>query len=669
MLKTGGNKKKQPEQKRESVKSWLKGYLSQLDDGRMPEDGLATATDVVLSQNGTVKPAPSSISYGTQPPGTILGAVFPFTRNNSGTIENYVCALINVAGVISLYYQKDGGAWTLASGKTFAAGSEGRFAQIKGMVMVAPKEDNLCWLDTSTMTMTVTSALSTPSVPTSSVAAGLVGTNFTRYYRYTAVGVGESARSTSLAVQTLVQRDIWIPATQYVDITLTRVTGASGYNIYTSTISGEEVFLDFVSDPGSGTLIYRDDGTTATDVTRVAPASDTSSLPKLSYVKVLNDRIYGWGDKDDKWKVWYGGTGQYILKFSSWYGGGFTRVANGTPYIPNGVAMFRTGKGDPAITVFCRAMAGQGKRFIMAETTVTEGDTVITVMGVQEDNGAYGTDSPDGLVMAEDDIFYPSKDSFKKTGNKVNVPNILSSKGITDGIQEDVQALNSLYMSKAVGIYYQGRIYWALPYGGATSNNVIWTLDLMRGGAWMLPMQVSADWMWLYEDSSGVTHFCYLVSNTYPATSEIYEFTYSLATTREGSAFSTYIGSGLIKFSEDGQEWANVEKIKFILIRPQGNITFNVTGKTEDAPVTSVGTQSFTPANSLTGIGEDAISMYYIGEARNAPTAYGSSREEVEVDVDEEVQWLQWQLSSSGTGVDYELSDAILYYSPTGVKD
>lgn len=663
MLQTGKAKKAQPKQERKSVKSWLKGYLSQLDDGRMPEDGLATATDVVLSQNGTVRPAQSSVLYGTAPPGTILGQVFPFTRNNSGTIENYVCALINVTGTVNLYYQKDGGAWTAASGKTFATTVDGRFDQIKGMVLVASKTDNLCWLDTSTMTMTVQAALTTPSVPTYTVATGLVGTNYSYRYRYTAVNVGESNSSTAVNVPVLVQRDVWSPATQYVDITLTRVTGATGYNIYYGTTAGEEVFLGYVPDPGSGTLVFRDDGSVAPDITRVAPATDTSLLPKLSHVRILSDRIFGWGDKDDKWKVWYGGTGQYILKFSTYYGGGWNRIANGTPYIPNNVSMFRNGKGDPAITVFCRASAGMGKRFIMQENTVTEGETVITYFSQYEDNGAYGTDSPDGVVMAEDDIFYPSKDSFKKTGNKVNVPNILSSKGISDGIQVDVQSLNSLYIDKVVGLYYQGKIYWAVPYGGATSNNQIWTLDITRGGAWMLPMSVSADWMWLYEDSDGEVHFCYLSGN------EILEFTYSRATTRNGVAFPTYVGSGLIKFSEDGQEWANVEKVKFILIRPQGNIVANVTGKTEDAPIASVGSESFNPNSSITGIGEEAIGMYYIGEARFAPVSYGSQREELEVEVDEEVQWLQWQISSSGTGVDYELSDAIIYYVNTGVKD
>jgi hypothetical protein len=663
MLATGRTKKSQPKQNRKSYKSWLKGYMSQLDDGRMPEDGLATATDVVLSQNGTVKPAPSSVAYGTQPPGTVMGGVFPFTRNNSGTIENYVCALIDVASVISLYYQKDGGVWTLATGKTFAAGSRGRFAQIKNAVLVASKEDNLCWLDTATMTMTVTTALTTPVLPSLAVT-GMIGTNFTYFYRYTAVAAGESIRSATVSTTCTVRRDLWAAATQYIDMTMTRVTGATGYNVYMGLTSGEEYLIGFVQDPGAGsTFVFRDDGSTDANYAVLAPPTDSSALPKVGNIRVLDDQVFAWEDKDDKWKVWYGGKADWALKFTDWYGGGYIRVANGTPYIPNGMALFPTGKGDSTIMCFCRSGAGLGKRFLLGYKEVTAGSTTVQVMSSTEDNGAYGTDSPDGLVMAEDDIFYPSKDSFKKMGNKVNVPNILSTKGITDVIQGDVESLNPLAMDGCVGIYFQGRIYWAVPYGTSTTNDQIWTLDITRGGAWMLPMHVSADWMWLYEDSDGETHFCYLSG------SSVYEFTQSLSTTREGVAFSTFLGSGLIKFSEDGQEWSNVEKVRFILINPQGSITANVTGKTEDAPIAPVGSQNFSPDSSITGIGEESIGMYYIGEARNAPVAYGSSRTELDVEVDEDVQWLQWQLSSSGTGVSYELSDVIIFETNIGVKD
>ena len=653
-----------PKQQRTSMKSWLKGYMSSLTDGRKPEDGLDTANEVILSQNGTIKPAPSSVLYGTQPTGTVLGQIFPFSREVSGSTEYWEGCLMNVSGTVNFYARKDGAAWTSYGSKTFPTDAVGRFDQIKQVVLIASKTDSLCWLDCSTMTIVTQTALSTPSAPTVA-QTGMAGTNFTYRYRISAVNVGESQASTATTVQTSVQRDIWNPTSQWVDVTGSRVTGAAGYNVYMGLNAGEEVFLGYVADPGSGlTFTYRDDGTVATDASRVAPDFDSSTLPKLAYVRVLNDRIFGWGDKDDKWKVWYGGTGGNILKLNAFYGGGWTRVANGTRYYPNNVSMFRTGKGDPAVTVLCKAFGGMGKRFIMSETTTTEGDTTITAFGVQEDNGAYGTDAPDGVVLAEDDIFYPSKDSFKKTGNRVNLPNLLSSRGISDVIQVDVEALNPQAMDKCVGLYYQGRIYWAVPYGSSTSNNQIWTLDVTRGGAWMRPINVSADWMWLYQDNStGQTHFCFLSGN------QIYEFTYSTATTRNGVGFNTSIGSGIVKFSEDGQEWADVEKVVYVLIRPQGNIQGSVVGKTEDAPLATVGAESFIPTTSITGWGEFAWGEAYWGQTVNAPTEFGNQREELVVEVDEELQWLKYNLESIGAGADYELSDVIIYWTPIGVKE
>lgn len=658
MLKTGKTKKTPPEIKRISVKAWLKGYMSQLDDGRMPEDGLATTANVVLSQNGTVRPAPSSVLYGIQPTGTVLGQVFPFTRQVSGNTENWECCLMNVAGTVNLYARKNGGSWSICTGYNYSLSSNGRFDQIKNIILIATGADSITYMDTTTMVISTFTVPATPAAPTTTVVAALVGANFTYRYRVSAINVFESAASVAAVATSIKSRDLWSPVTEYIDLSWTAVGGATHYNVYMGISAGSEQLIGTVT----GTT-FRDDGSVAADASRVAPAAAATAGPKVSYLRVLSDRIFMWGDIDDKWKIWYGGVGDDVLKFSAFFGGGWTRVANGTKYIPNNVSMYRTGKGDPAITVFCRGAAGTGKRFVMAENTLTEGDTVITYFGVQEDNGAYGTDSPDGVVMAEDDVFYPSKDSFKKTGTKVNVQNILSTRGITDGIQIDVDALNSLAMNKCVGLYYQGRIYWALPFGGATSNNQIWTLDITRGGAWMLPIDVSADWLWLYEDNLGVTHFCYLSGN------KIYEFTYSRATERNGTAFATSVGSGLIKFSDDGQEWAKVLRLILILIRPQGNITANVTAKTEDAAVAPVGTETFTPTTSITGIGEDAIGMFYIGEVRSAPAEYGNQREPLIVDIDEEVQWLQWTLNSAGTGVDYELSDAILEYIPTGTKD
>ena len=93
----------------------------------------------------------------------------------------------------------------------------------------------------------------------------------------------------------------------------------------------------------------------------------------------------------------------------------------------------------------------------------------------------------------------------------------------TQAIDPDVRKLNLAAMSKCVGLYYNGRIHWAVANGTST-NNEIWTLDIARGGLWILRWTLPADWLYLYEDNTGVTHFCALVNN------RIVEFTSSVST-------------------------------------------------------------------------------------------------------------------------------------------
>jgi hypothetical protein len=573
--------------------------------------------------------------------------------------------MMNVASVTNVYARKDGNAWTLLTGKTFDNTATARFTQIYNAVLVSNGVDNLSYVNTATNVVIPFVSLSLPAAPTVT-QTGLVGTAFTQKYRISATNQGETAASTPGTVQTVKQRSTWAGGTtEYVDITFPRITNAEGYNIWYSEGTGDYELLDSVRDPGSGANVtYRDDGTIIPDITRVAPEADSTAGPKVKYTANLNDRVFMWGDKDDGYKVWYGGTGSNALKFSAFQGGGYTRIANGSKFYPNSVSMFRDNTGSPAIQVLCKGSSGTGKRYKMQEITQTYTDQVITFFSAQEESSQDGTDSPDGVLFARDSLIYPSRGNFKSTGTKANLQNVLSTNGIGDNIIDDIQQLNPKYMDKCQGLVYQDRAYWTLPSGGATSNNAIWTLDLTRGGAWMLPWSISANWMWVYEDNSGVSHFCYITPGNV-----IREFTYSQATNDGGTAFSTSASSGILKFSEDGQEWAKVIDVTFILLRPQGNITATISGKTEESSLATIGTETFDEGAAISGWSEYGWGDYGWEGSGEVPVEYSDARATLTVEVDEELNWWKWDVSSTGTGVDYQISDIIIRYVPIGTKD
>jgi hypothetical protein len=225
-------------------------------------------------------------------------------------------------------------------------------------------------------------------------------------------------------------------------------------------------------------------------------------------------------------------------------------------------------------------------------------------------------------------------------------------------------------MDGAVGLGFEGRLYWALPVN-ADSNSEIWVLDLERKGAWMKPWSISADWMWLYNDNSGNTHHMVMSNNV------LYDLSYSALSTDDGTAFMTSGQSGQIYFSDDKRMWVNLLKVIVVLLRPQGQIDFQITGKTEDNADQALGEPtSFTPNSSSTVAGWGEINRSIVGWGRNrwslvnlVPTNTNDATQEVPIDIEEEVQWAAYQWSTTKVGVDYNISDVIYEYVEVGLKD
>lgn len=654
-----------PKIQRISMKDWMKGYISAFDDGRMPNDGLKEASNVQIEQNGTVRPRPSTIQYGVQPLGTVLG-IDEFVKMNGSVPENWMISIQVVAGVAEVYINKDGGSWTKCTGKTYNITAKAHFCQIDNKVLITNGEDFLSYLNIPTSLVIPFVALTTVTGVVATPVAAIAGTNYTLRYKVTASNQGETAGSTASVITVGKLRDVWVGTTattpEYVDITWNRVTGASRYNIYVGTDAGYEYYLDTVTDLGSGaTQTYRDGASVVQNTNRLVPTADSTAGVKSTRATNVSGQIFLVGNKDNPSRIDFGGTiGSAVLDFSAFNGGGWIDINVGSKEIPVKVVPYRTGKGDPAPTVLFKSTNGAGSMKHLATATETLGETVINYIQVFEANGQDGTDSPDGVVSYRDSLWYPSRDAFKTTGTKPQVQNILSTSSISDTIINDIKMLDTQSMNKAQGVAFEGRIYWSLPVG-TTTNNQIWILDLNRGGLWTLPWYINADNLWLYGSNDGRTHLLALVNN------KIVEFSYGQATNDAGTAFSTGIGSGLIKFSDDGAEWASVIDITFVFLRPTGNISVSISGKTEDDPLTSLGGDTFVKNVPVIGWGEAPWGSLYWGETREKYVTFGLSREETTVEIDEDLNWLQWRVSSSGTGVDYQLSDVIIQYVPIGV--
>lgn len=638
-------------------KGWKRGYQSFVQDSRTPLDALSDLTNATLEQDNLPRPRPSLVLMGEQPLGLVLG-VGTYIDTTGSTPQKYDISMQVISGVGKVHTRKDGETWVEAGG-TNAYDDEAivNFCQSGGRVYISNGVDNMSYFNISTGDMVVYSALSTPSTPTATGTA-LTGSNFTYYYRVSANNtVGESAASVADTEPVSTVRESWASATQWVTVTWTVGTGATSYNLYVGTVAGEERFLATVAvgtkTPGD-TMTFRDDNTLTPNAFVVAPAGNSTEGPILTYMWNKDGQLYGVGDIDNLDYLWYDGGATGVGDFSPFNGGGNVGINSGGDTIPQVVRSFRTGKGDPAVTVLSKGIAGTGRMHHVVFTTTVFDGNVINVPNVNEANGQSGTVSAPAVVEANNSLWYPTGQDFKSTGTAANVQNILSTNSVSNDIIPDVQRLNLAAMHKSVGLVLEDVIYWSVPVS-ADENNQIWLKDLSRGGIWIMPWIISAKFMWLSEDNvtGEISHCIYDGTN-------ILKFSRSVYHQDNGVAFRSRVAHEGIVWSDNGMTMGAIQNQRFKVLQPAGTIQFNSFGLNEDGAVDTLATDSYTQTSSFTSWNDmawsdGALPALYSGDV-GAIDFTSTGIAVITLEVDETVNQLGWEVVADTVDADYLLS-------------
>lgn len=584
--------------------NFAKGYISTFANSRRPQDSVSDATNMELVQDNIWRPRPPLVRYGTQPAYTVIGRGKYKYNGTRGMLF-----MFNVAGTGKIYYQTDGGAFTLIGGvNSYSSTAWAGFIQSKNRVYVYNGVQNASYIDLTTMTTVEYTALATPAAPSGTAAAALTsGTKpYNYYYKVTANNaVGEStASAASSAINVNDIRDNWSSAaSKTVTITWSSVAGATSYTVY----GGDDpnYLNEIITLSSLTTLSFTDDGSLTLNPFKVAPSSNSTAGAVFTwmYVDSRNSQIFGITSDN---KLYYAapGTGD----FSSLNGGGFTTIDDGGDTTLNFVDGFRTGKGDPVITTSSRGAAGKGKLNHVTFDSVTYGDQVIYFPNISEANGQSGTYAPRATVKARDSLFYPTGDAFKTTGTSQNIVNILTTNSISQVIVPDVNAISLGSLDKAAGVEYQDKVFFCLPVG-STENNEIWYVDLARKNAWILRWPIAAKDIWLYEDSLGISHLCVLVNNV------ILEFTRtgSNTTCDDGVAWTSRLAFSSLVWDQDGITLGNIKNQYFKFLDPRGTILINTYGLSKRGSIVDTGSESYSTGISFTGYdvwGYDSTDLY-----------------------------------------------------------
>lgn len=640
------NKKRSSRKARKTIdirqNKFPKAYISTIDDSRRPQDSLSDMTNIELVQDNVVRPRPPLVAYGDQPELTVMGRG-DFKQDG----ERYNLWAMDDSGTVKLYKQKDGGAFTLLGGSYDNSAEWLSCVQNRGNVYIYNSIDKLSYVDLSDNSVNTYSSISSPTI-SSVTYTGTAGSE-THYYRVSANNeVGESIASTAVSDNAAKPRDNWVENTDYIDITWGSVTGATSYTVYYSSDN-----ISFYELYSTTALTFKDLGTIAYNPYKLAPEGNSTDGPIFNwmYVDTKNSQVFGITNDN---KLYWSATGASATtaNFSPYDGGGYVPIDEDGDTTLNYVTGFRNGKGDPVVTVSARAAAGKGKLYHISFESLTVGDQVIIYPNVYEANGQTGTYAPRATIKSTDDLVYPTGRDFKSTGTSQNIVNILTTRSISQVINDvDVPNISLASLHKAVGVEDQDRLYFALPVG-STSNNEIWYLDRSRKNAWILRWTVAAMDLWLYEDNSGSTHFCALVNN------RILEFTRTGAQPHQddGTAWRSRAAFSTLVWDDGGYIMGKIRRQYVKLLYPKGTVTANTTGLDRNGVITSTGSDSYTVTTTPTGWGIWQYGTHQYGEDPGAVNTYGKSVAILEIKPKGLVNQLTWEVVANTQGSDYILS-------------
>jgi hypothetical protein len=204
---------------------------------------------------------------------------------------------------------------------------------------------------------------------------------------------------------------------------------------------------------------------------------------------------------------------------------------------------------------------------------MTVGTTTFVVPMVSRVIGSLGTNSPNAVVEAKNNLFFASTQSFNTTGAKPDMLNVLSTDEVSLAVRANVRALSNHNSEKIHAIFFDGKIFWAVPYG-TPENSEIWVLDLELN-CWVRPWKIAAKRLLSYTDTSGREHLLYRPSTG--DDSRLMRISASF-NADNGVPFDWKIGTGLINWDKTHVSFERVKKIYFEFLRASGAMDISILG-------------------------------------------------------------------------------------------
>ncbi len=623
-----------------SIKRFHGGTATLLDDARMSDKFAKESINVMQTQDGVW-----ATRWGTRAFGPEVSAEASWLGVKEVVVDASTRRLFAIGATTGKAYLYDGASWNEVTGATFNTSKKPWFLQINNYLYIINGTDPLTRYDISANTLVRYTEISTPTGVTATRGAGLSAGSYPNYYRITVLNeVGETAGSAAVNVTTNKSRYEWdATANEYVDLSWTAVSGAVRYQIYYGTESGGELLL-----AESTSTTYRDDNSATVNPFVFCPEDNTTGAPKFSQMGMSGNRIWGTGDPDNPYRVYWSGVGPYIGNFSAYYGGGWVDLEEGGREIPQWVGHYRTGRGDSSATILCSTPEGTGSVWQIGLYDQTVGGVTFTAPVLSKIVGTIGTDSPHSVVHAMDSVVFLNKRGVFTLGNKANITNVLATEELSANIRPTYRSLKLSSIRNFTAYWFDAKVFFSATESG-TDNDMIFIFDTERKN-WTWKWTIGVRQFVEYTDSDGVTHFLGVPHNG----TQLWEFSENV-TDDLGVPFYQSVITGLLPVTGDLTEFVRVREAFVSLGRPRGSLTFEVIGVEKRRGFTTVATREITDTTVGGRFWTGMLGEITLKDEEDAPVTFDAANVKKAKRVKKLLNAIQFKLSSNTSGTRFTL--------------
>ena len=622
------------------IKDFRGGSNYLLDEARLKPNEAQTALNLIQVEDSLWKPRWGTDYYGADLGEACDGAT-EFVKSDATT------ELIAISAG-KAWKSTNGGSWTEITGATFTDNTQCYFMQIAGYLYIANGTDNLARYDGSVLT-TYAQISAPANLLASRVASGLTSGTYTYYGVVTAVNaVGETVGSTEANITTNKIREDWVSTTDKITWYWDAAASATAYQFYLGTQTGRETLL--TTTPNTN---FTDNGTLTKNPYVEVPLSNTTTGPKFKSMAISGNRIWATNDPNNKYMVYWSGTGTDLGKFSDFYGGGWVNLERGGRQMPTSVVHYQSGQGSGTATVLCRTPEGLGAIWQISLESLTVGDTSFTVPTTQKIVGSFGTDSILGTVATNNDILFPNKRGIYSLGPEKNYYGILRTNELSSRIRPYWRNLIGSQLDGVCAYFYDSKVFFSVPTT-ITGNTRTIVYDLERVN-WSVDWTIGAKQFLEYTDTSGNTHFLYV----HPTETKLIEISENIQGDL-GAAFNTNYTSGRLQLSKFWKDFVKVRRVYLKLGNPRGAISFSVSGTQKNSPYGSLGQATITDSVSNSGLGWDLMGDALMGDTEGETETFTDSATPYYINVRKKLRDIKFEVTSTGNNVDYTMQGIIV---------